>query len=104
MSSSPPAKLGDSKVVAVRDYRKGGETRPRWLGSALLIELELEQGRVLVRPSGTEPKLKIYVDLRGEIQGNASVGAEEERLTERALALARQVVESLGISGEDRRS
>jgi phosphomannomutase len=104
MSASPPKSLGGSSVVAVRDYRKGGETRPRWLGNALLIELELEQGRVLVRPSGTEPKLKIYVDLRGEIIGNASVGAEEERLTERALALARQVVETLGISGEDRRS
>jgi hypothetical protein len=32
------------------------------------------------------------------------VGAEEEKLTERALGLARKVVEALGISGEDRRS
>ncbi len=104
MSASPPTSLGGSRVVTVRDYRRGGDERPRWLGSALVIELELEQGRVLVRPSGTEPKLKIYVDLRGEIQGNASVAAEEERLAERALTLARQVVEALGISSEDRRS
>jgi phosphomannomutase len=104
MAASPPATLDGVRVVATRDYRRGGETRPRWLGAALLIELELEQGRVLVRPSGTEPKLKIYVDLRGEIEGNASVGAEEEKLTERALGLARKVVEALGISGEDRRS
>jgi phosphomannomutase len=98
MSASPPDKLGGSRVVTVRDYRKGGETRPRWLGSALLIELELEQGRVLVRPSGTEPKLKVYVDVRGDVPQNASVLAEEERLAERASALAREIVEMLGIT------
>jgi phosphomannomutase len=36
------------------------------LGAQELVELTLgEEGRILVRPSGTEPKLKIYVDLSG---------------------------------------
>jgi phosphomannomutase len=104
MGGSPPASLGGIRVLALKDYRHGAEARPRWLGRAMLLELELERGRVLVRPSGTEPKLKIYVDLRGEVAQNASVGAEEEKLAVEALALAREVVEKLGISGEDKRS
>jgi phosphomannomutase len=99
LSASPPESLGGMRVVACRDYRRGEEERPRWLGSALLVELELEQGRVLVRPSGTEPKLKVYVDVRGEVAASASVFAEEETLAERAVAVAREVVEMLGISG-----
>ncbi|HEX6271537.1 MAG TPA: phospho-sugar mutase [Polyangiaceae bacterium] len=101
VDASPPASLGGMKVVAVRDYRRGAETRPRWLGSTPLVELELEGGRVLVRPSGTEPKLKIYVDLRGETAPSASVFEMEETLAKRAGAVAREVVEMLGISGED---
>jgi phosphomannomutase len=91
------------RVVAVRDYRHGAESRPRWLGKALLVELELERGRILVRPSGTEPKLKIYVDLRSELGPGGSVLDTQERLTEHALALAREIVETLMLSGEDGR-
>jgi phosphomannomutase len=104
MSASPPVSVGGAKVLAVRDYRRGADVRPRWLGASMLIELELEGGRVLVRPSGTEPKLKIYVDLRGEAAQNASIAAVEEELAGRALSFAREVVEILGISREDRRS
>jgi phosphomannomutase len=101
LETSPPATLGGMRVVAVRDYRRGAESRPPWLGSAALVELELDEGRVLVRPSGTEPKLKIYVDLRAEAAPSASVFEIEEALAKRAGVLAREVVEILGISGED---
>jgi phosphomannomutase len=103
-SASPPESLGGMRLVGVRDFRHGAESRPRWLGSALLVELELDGGRVLVRPSGTEPKLKIYVDLRAEAAPNASIFEIEATLAERARNLALEVVEMLGISGEDGRS
>ena len=62
----PPEQLLGSGVTGVTDYRLGGEERPPWLGAQELVELTLgEEGRILVRPSGTEPKLKIYVDLSG---------------------------------------
>lgn len=57
-------RLGDRKLVRKTDYLSGAEARPAWLGAADLVELELDgPARVLVRPSGTEPKLKAYVDV-----------------------------------------
>lgn len=62
-----PASLAGTPIARVVDYRKGEEERPRWLPNTSLLGLDLEGGgRVLVRPSGTESKLKIYVDLPGE--------------------------------------
>lgn len=91
--------LGGRAVTRTTDYAVGAEARPMWLGKSNLVELELgELGRVLVRPSGTEPKLKIYVDVRGQAP------AEHERLRAAELeleALARQValdlVEIIGL-------
>jgi phosphomannomutase len=66
VGEEPPSQLLGSGVTAVIDYRVGEEERPAWLGAQDLVELTLgEEGRILVRPSGTEPKLKIYVDLSG---------------------------------------
>lgn len=65
LASSPPTRVADLDITSVQDYREGADRRPPWLGSQALIELELgKMGRILTRPSGTEPKLKIYVDLR----------------------------------------
>lgn len=67
LAEAPPTQVTGIAVTTFVDYRKDSDRRPPWLGKQPLIELGLgEQGRILVRPSGTEPKLKIYVDLRGE--------------------------------------
>lgn len=64
LGDNPPDSIGGLAVTAVEDYRTGGEGRPFWLGNQALIQLTLgDSGRILVRPSGTEPKLKVYVDL-----------------------------------------
>ena len=63
LGNHPPDSLGEKKVGSVTDYRKGADSRPAWLGATNLIALELPGGgRMLARPSGTEPKLKIYMD------------------------------------------
>ncbi len=97
LAKAPPTELGGKKVSRVRDFRTptGG---PRWLGAAELVELVLdgglEKGRVLVRPSGTEPKLKIYVDLELTLASGDSVSSREEQGREQAFGLSR-ALESL---------
>lgn len=86
LGDDPPKAVSGLEVSAVVDYRRGAESRPIWLGNQALIELALgERGRVLVRPSGTEPKLKVYVDLTGPLGENPSEShgellADAERL------------------------
>jgi phosphomannomutase len=95
---SPPTSLADLAVSSVRDLRKPEASAPCWRGAALLVELQLgEGGRVFVRPSGTEPKLKIYVDLRAEVAADAPLSSAEEQARNRALDVARALVTALGL-------
>jgi phosphomannomutase len=94
LAEDPPGKVGGHEVVAVTDYRHGFDARPIWLGEQDLIELGLaDVGRVLVRPSGTEPKVKVYVDLRGE--SGTSPNEAHQQLTASAAAMAKEVGEGL---------
>jgi phosphomannomutase len=89
--------LGRYDVSAVADYRDGAGERPRYLGATPLVELTLgDSGRALVRPSGTEPKLKIYVDLREEADGGGMWRAQEVRLLGLAGAVADDLADFLG--------
>jgi phosphomannomutase len=62
LRASPPKVLGGLDVTEVADLARG------WCGLAptdgLLFELG-STGRVVVRPSGTEPKLKAYIEIVG---------------------------------------
>lgn len=93
LGDDPPGNVGGYEVSDVIDYRRDAEERPAWLGEQDLIELTLgERGRVLVRPSGTEPKLKIYVDLRGES------GRHPDRAHRSLVARASETGQALGVS------
>lgn len=57
-----PAQIAGSKVEAVLDYKAGVNGLP----AANVIEFDLEGGnKAIVRPSGTEPKIKLYVFAKG---------------------------------------
>jgi phosphomannomutase len=96
LASSPPRALGGFEVASVVDYRQGADERPAWLGATPMIELCLEGGRVLVRPSGTEPKLKVYVDLSAVVGEREAVGALEAALTETAGRVGSDLTAALG--------
>jgi phosphomannomutase len=53
-------------------------------------------GRVLVRPSGTEPKLKVYVDLTSAVGERDAVSSLETVLGERARTVGKDLVRALG--------
>jgi phosphomannomutase len=91
VGEGPPSELMGIAVTDVTDYRLGEEGRPSWLGAQDLVELTLgEQGRVLVRPSGTEPKLKVYVDL------SDATTPDHDTVHDRLLATAQELAAVMG--------
>jgi phosphomannomutase len=60
LRATPPHELGDRRVLSSTDYLEGAGGLP----PADMVRLDLEGGgRVMLRPSGTEPKLKAYVEV-----------------------------------------
>jgi len=85
-------------VVGMTDYLTGAERRPRWLGAASLVELRLQdRTRVLVRPSGTEPKLKMYVDSARPFSGSDDPSGIERDLEVQAGAVASDLAGHIGL-------
>lgn len=68
LRDNPPTAIGSAKVVALRDYQKstrvcGDVTEALTLPKSNVLYFELENDAwVCVRPSGTEPKIKLYVN------------------------------------------
>ncbi len=71
--SNPPKELGGYKVVSFRDYSKDtvtnletGEVKPTGLRKSNVLYFDLNgDAWVCVRPSGTEPKIKFYIGVKG---------------------------------------
>ena len=65
LRKDPPASLGGEPVLSVTDYETacpevGGVKMP----PADVLAYETAAGSVIVRPSGTEPKLKVYYSVK----------------------------------------
>jgi len=91
LRKSPPDKFGGRPVIEWRDYAartvvvRGGDTRQLDLPSSNVLAYELADGsRLVIRPSGTEPKLKYYVDHR-EAMGQDDLMAPLEALARGAM-------------------
>jgi phosphomannomutase len=98
LTDGAPQKLAGRPLANRVDYRVGGNLRPRWLPASDLVELRLADGsRVRIRPSGTEPKLKIYVDLFVATKANEELGTQEARAMIQAQQTAEDLVTWLGL-------
>ena len=88
LRSSPLFTLGTSKVEAIEDYKARkrqtlatGEQAPLALPTTDMIRLLLHGGAwAVIRPSGTEPKLKLYIG------ANAPTGPEVDALLKELLS------------------
>lgn len=91
LRARPPSSLLQRKVIGLTDYSCGAEVRPVYRGVAPMIILDVEgDARIVVRPSGTEPKLKVYTDVC-EVVGASEdpfVAYERARTTAGLLATA----------------
>lgn len=97
---NPPKEIAGSKVVTVKDfqllkqYTDGKESDLVMPAKSNVLQYFMEDGlKVSVRPSGTEPKIKFYF----EIPGNMPTPADYEKATADALARVTDIRKSLGI-------
>jgi phosphomannomutase len=80
LRAEPPAELGGLPVTELTDLAAGdGGSVPR----ADVLIFRLPGARVVLRPSGTEPKIKCYIEITGPLAGRslpAARGSAAERL------------------------
>lgn len=78
LRKNPPTEIGGYAVVKVTDYKKSEETG---LPAANVLIFKLDGGaEVIVRPSGTEPKIKTYFTTLGKDLAEAQ--AQKDKLAE----------------------
>ena len=93
LRENAPAEIGGYKVTAVRDYKldtitdtAAGAVRPTGLPKSNVLYYEMTDGAwVCVRPSGTEPKVKFYLGVKGTSLADAD--AKSEALSKAVHAL-----------------
>lgn len=91
---SPPTRFGEHSVTAFTDFSDPEQRFGGMPVAANVLRFDLGDGsRVMIRPSGTEPKLKVYIDVN-ETQGSltqrkAVATARVRELTEATRALLR---------------
>lgn len=99
--ANPPKELGGSKVVLSKDYKTlkqtdaaGHVTDIDMPESSNVLQYFTEDGgKVSVRPSGTEPKIKFYIEVKGEMGCRNCFATADAEATEKVEA----VKKSLGI-------
>lgn len=78
--SNPPKSLGGSKVVTIKDYADlnvtdvttGTVSKMDMPTTSNVLQYFTEDGtKVSIRPSGTEPKIKFYIEVKGTMATNA---------------------------------
>ncbi len=94
LRKTSPRKIGAHTVVAMSDFETAtrtasdGKTSPITLPKSNVLVFELQGGsRIIARPSGTEPKVKFYFDVREEVAGGETVVATEARANDTSKAL-----------------
>ncbi|MDY5688193.1 MAG: phospho-sugar mutase [Bacteroidaceae bacterium] len=98
---NPITEIAGSKVTLAKDFQsliqrdaEGKETAIDMPGKSNVIQYFCQDGtKVSVRPSGTEPKIKFYV----EIKDNMTSAEDYAACLERAKAKVEEVKKSLGI-------
>ncbi len=83
LRAEPPTRIGDAAVVDVRDLAAGPSIKDTIKDSKVaalpasdvLIFRLADGGRVVVRPSGTEPKIKIYLEVTVPVDPSADATA-----------------------------
>ncbi len=94
-----PGRIGDFEVTATADYQAqtrtaGGAVATLSLPKSNVVAYELAGGgRVTLRPSGTEPKIKFYFELKESIEAGEPLAKAKDRAQARLAATERAFLE-----------
>ena len=98
---NPPTELAGEKVTLVKDWSvleatddKGNKTKLVQPATSNVLQYFTASGtKASVRPSGTEPKIKFYIEVEGKMQSPADYKACCEAAEKKCL----DVLKSLGV-------
>ncbi|MDX5567438.1 phospho-sugar mutase [Streptomyces sp. ID05-04B] len=93
LRAQPPASLAGLAVTAAEDLTRGTDRLPPTDG----LRYTLDGARIVVRPSGTEPKLKCYLEVVVPVAAHADLPAARTRATALLTDLKRDLSAAAGI-------
>ncbi|KUN73466.1 phosphomannomutase [Streptomyces canus] len=89
----PPTELAGLAITRAEDLTRGTDRLPPTDG----LRYTLDGARVVVRPSGTEPKLKCYLEVVVPVATHADLPAAHARATDLLTAIKRDLSAAAGI-------
>lgn len=96
LRAKAPESLGGSPVVDARDLAQGSADLPPTDG---LLYLTQDNTRVIVRPSGTEPKLKCYIEVIRSTENGLDEARQEA--TQLLATIKNDLSEALGLNSKE---
>ncbi|WP_369171979.1 phospho-sugar mutase [Streptomyces sp. R28] len=93
LREQPPTELAGLAITRAEDLTQGTDTLPPTDG----LRYTLEGARVIVRPSGTEPKLKCYLEVVVPVPAHADLPAARAKATDLLATIKRDLSAAAGI-------
>lgn len=99
LRNDPPKTIGGEKVVKIIDYQEGkekdmvsGDIKPIDFPESNVLQFFTEGGsKISARPSGTEPKIKFYFSIRGELDNKSDYDKKVQQLEEKISAIIQEM-------------
>ncbi|MFV0390783.1 MAG: phospho-sugar mutase [Paludibacteraceae bacterium] len=94
--NNPPQAIAGSKVATIKDYKtlkttdvqSGQVTDLDMPATSNVLQFFTEDGtKISVRPSGTEPKIKFYIEVRGEMKSRGEYDVADAKADEKINAV-----------------
>lgn len=93
LREQPPTELAGLAITRAEDLTRGTDKLPPTDG----LRYTLDGARVIVRPSGTEPKLKCYLEVVVPVDGHDELPAAHAKAAELLSAIKRDLSAAAGI-------
>lgn len=94
LRAQPPARFDGSPVTVLTDLSQGTQELPPTDGLSYLTD---NGTRIIVRPSGTEPKLKAYLEVIVPVVGQEELGQARQEAQRALAAVVQDVRTALGL-------